>query len=567
MKYANWKVPPKGTVIPPDLLAAGCPPLLAAILCLRGFSDAASAREFLYGGAELLEDPLGLADMIPAVQRLSRAIANGEHVAVYGDYDVDGITAGCLLSDYLRSRGLTCELYIPDRLTEGYGLNTGAIDKLAGKGVTLIITVDCGVTNLEEAAYAASLGVDMIVTDHHECREALPDAEAVVDPKRPDNGPVGQALAGVGVAFKLVCAMDGDPMRVLERYGDLVAVGTVADVMPILGENRFITGYGLRKISRGQCRPGFRALLEETGAADKKLTAATVGFSLAPRINAAGRLGKTDLAIGLLETPDRRQAAELASSLCSRNRERQELELSIWKEAVDMLGPGRPERPIVLAGRHWHPGVIGIVASRLTDAYSVPAVMVCLDGDMGKGSCRSTGSFNLFEALAACSDCLEGFGGHAMAAGVTVRADRVDELRQRLGEYYMAHPDRTVPALEPDLRVEEPALLSMESVESLDLLEPCGNGNPRPLLYMDGVEVEQITPIGGGKHLRLRLGCFGESYDAVFFAQTAQNLGLRQGQRADIVFAPQINEFRGRRSVQLVLTDMRPHRSAEPARG
>jgi len=224
-----------------------------------------------------------------------------------------------------------------------------------------------------------------------------------------------------------------------------------------------------------------------------------------------------------------------------------------------MLGADRPETPIVLAAEGWHPGVIGIVASRLTDTYSVPAVMVCLDGDMGKGSCRSTGSFNLFEALASCADCLEGFGGHAMAAGVTVRRDRVDELRQKLGEYYMAHPDRSVPALEPDLRVEDPALLSMECVESLDALEPCGNANPRPLLYMEGVYVDAVTPIGAGKHLRLRLERFGEEYDAVFFSQTAAGLGVRAGQTADVVFVPQINEFRSRRSVQLVITDLRPH--------
>ena len=561
MKYANWKVPAESPVIPSALVSAGCTPLLAAILHLRGLSDAREAREFLEGGAELLADPLALADMIPAVQRLTMAVARGEHVAVYGDYDVDGITAGCLLSDYLRSRGLECELYIPDRMSEGYGMNTGAIDALGDKGVTLIVTVDCGVTNVEETAYAAARGIDMIITDHHECRDVLPEAEAVVDPKRPDNGPEGQFLAGVGVAFKVVCAMDGNAERMLERYGDLVAVGTVADVMPILGENRFITRYGLQQISQGRCRPGFRALLEEAGAADKRLTAATIGYSLAPRINAAGRLGETELAVGLLEAGERRRAGEYAAALCRKNRERQELEQAIWDQAVSMLGDVRPETPIVLAAEGWHPGVIGIVASRLSDAYSVPAVMVCLDGDTGKGSCRSAGSFNLFEALTACSDCLEGFGGHAMAAGVTVRRDRVDELREKLGAYYRDHPDRSVSALEPDLRVDDAALLSMECVESLDALEPCGNANPRPLLYMDGVRVAGVSPIGAGKHLRLRLEKFGEVYDAVFFSQTAAGLGVRAGQEADIVFMPQINEFRSRRSVQLVITDLRPHRA------
>ncbi len=559
MKYANWKVPARGPDISRALVASGCTPLLAAILQLRGLREPEQVRAFLYGGAEQLSDPLELADMIPAVQRLSRAIAVGEHVAVYGDYDVDGITAACLLTDYLRGRGLTCETYIPDRLNEGYGLNLSAIDMLCTQGVTLIITVDCGVTSLEETAYAAARGVDMIITDHHECREALPDAEAVVDPKRPDSAGAGDTLAGVGVAFKLVCAMDGDAGRMLERYGDLVAVGTVADVMPLLGENRFITSFGLRQIARGRCRPGFRALIQEAGVADKRLTASTIGYSLAPRINAAGRLGMTELAVRLLETEDRREAGALAAALCDQNRRRQELELGIWKEAAALLGDTRPTTPIVLAGEGWHPGVIGIVASRLTDAYGVPAVMICLDGENGKGSCRSTGAFNLYEALSACSDTLESFGGHAMAAGITVRADRVDELRARLGEYYLAHLDRTIPALEPEMRIEDPALLSMECVESLDRLEPCGNGNPKPMLYMENVLLSSVTPIGGGKHLRLSLNAFGQFFDAVFFSQTLDSLDVRQGQRADIVFAPQINEFRSRRSVQLVLTDLRRH--------
>lgn len=557
MKYANWNVPEHGAEIPPALLRAGCTPLLAAILHLRGFSDPAAAAAFLRGGAETLTNPLELTGMVDAVQRLTRAVAANEHIAVYGDYDVDGITAACLLTDYLRGRGLTCELYIPDRIHEGYGLNTAAIDTLAAKGVSLIVTVDCGVTNLEETAYAAGLGVDMIVTDHHECREALPEAEAVVDPKQPDSSGVGTSLAGVGVAFKLVCAMHGDAQEMLTRYGDLVAVGTVADVMPLLGENRFITRCGLQQIAAGNCRPGFLALSEEAGVRDKPFTAATVGFSLAPRINAAGRLGEPGLAVRLLEERDVRRAKTLAAELCRRNRERQELETEIWRQAVEALHGEQPDAPIVLAAENWHPGVIGIVASRLADAYSVPAVMICLDGETGKGSCRSAGSFNLFEALSACSDCLEGFGGHAMAAGVTVRRGRVNELRERLRDFYFAHPDRTLPALEADLLVDAPELLSMACVESLDELEPCGNGNPRPLLYMEDAALEAVQPIGGGKHLRLRLAKFGQVYDAVFFSQTAPALGARAGQRCDIVFAPQINEFHGRRSVQLVITDLR----------
>lgn len=259
----------------------------------------------------------------------------------------------------------------------------------------------------------------------------------------------------------------------------------------------------------------------------------------------------------LLEETDLRRARVLAAELCAKNRERQALETEIWREAVERLHGEQPDAPIVLASEGWHPGVTASVASRLTDAYSVPAVMICLDGESGKGSCRSTGSFNLFEALSACSDCLEGFGGHAMAAGVTVRRGCVDELRSRLREYYLSHPDRTLPALEADLLVDSPELLTMACVESLDELEPCGNGNPRPLLYMENVSLDSVQPIGGGKHLRLKLAKFGQTYDGVFFSQTAPALGARAGQCCDIVFAPQINEFHGRRSVQLVITDLR----------
>ncbi len=560
MKYANWKVPSAPPVIPGALLAAGCSPLLAAILELRGLGELDAAEDFLFGGAEQLNDPLTLEDMLPAVQRITRAIGCREHMAVYGDYDVDGITAACLLTDYLRGRGVRCETYIPDRLEEGYGLNTAAIDSLRAQGVTLIVTVDCGVTNLEETAYANSLGIDMIITDHHECREELPDAVAVVDPKRPDCRYPGTSLAGVGVAFKLVCALDGDAARMLERFGDLLAVGTVADVMPLTGENRYIIRRGLRKLADGNCRPGLIALMAETGAADKRLTAATIGYSLAPRINAAGRLGDTQAAVELLQTADRRRAADLARELCQKNRERQELELGIWEQALSALEGQRLDGPIVLAAEGWHPGVIGIAASRLTDAFSLPAVMICLDGDRGKGSCRSVGGFNLYSALTACSDCLEGFGGHAMAAGLTIRADRIDELRRRLGEYYRSHPAAYVPALEADLLVNDPALLSMECVESLDTLEPCGNGNPRPLLYLDGALLENVASIGSGKHLRLRVSKFGQAFECVFFSQTAEELGARPGQTVDLIFAPQINEFRARRSVQLVVSDLRPHR-------
>ena len=556
MKYSEWNIPSLPAEVPRELLDAGFTPLLAAILALRGMTTAQAAREFLYGGQELLENPLLLTDMPLAVWRITRAIQNHEKMAVYGDYDVDGITSACLLTEYLRSLDQECELYIPDRMEEGYGLNVAAISALHDRGVTLIITVDCGVTAIEETEFAASIGVDMVITDHHECRESLPDAVAVVDPKRPDCNYPTRNLAGVGVAFKLVCAMDGSSRRMLDRFSDLVAVGTVADVMPMVGENRFMIKAGMEKLQRSP-RPGLRALMVESGVMDKKLTAMTIGFSLAPRINAAGRLGQAPIAARLLMTHNPQEGRELADTLCSLNRERQELESGIWTQAVEILEKDPPTTPIVLASDHWHPGVIGIAASRLTEAYSLPTVMICLDGDRGKGSCRSYGDFNLFDALAACSEHLESFGGHAMAAGLNITRENIPAFKEALGEYYKHHIPKHVPQLDVDMCITDPDLLSMECVESLTLLEPCGNGNPRPLFCVEGAVLESIIPIGSGKHLRLRLGKFGNIYECVFFSMTQENLGASVGDRVDAAFYPQINEFRGRRSVQLLMTDLR----------
>ena len=557
MKYPNWKIPSAAPEVPEALRQAGYPPLLAALLARRGLTSPTEAEAFLYCGLQSLQDPRMLPDMALAVTRLEAAIAVGERTAVFGDYDVDGVTAGCLLTDYLRGRGLPCELYIPDRLEEGYGLNCAAIDALHARGVRLLVTVDCGVTALEEVRHAGALGMDVIITDHHECQAQLPQAVAVVDPKRPDAGPEGEHLAGVGVAFKLACALEGNSRRCLRRYADLVAVGTVADMMPLVGENRYIIRVGLDKL-REQPRPGLWSLLEEAGAAEKPLNAATIGFTMAPRINAAGRLGRCGAAVELLLETDAGRCRQLAADLCEMNWDRQAIESDIWDEAKDLLQQSPPTGPIVLAGDGWHQGVIGIAAARLAEAYQLPAIMICLDGEWGKGSCRSYSDFPLYDALAACSAHLEGFGGHAMAAGLTIRREALEDFRTAMAAYYREHPPRAVPALEAEIRVEEPGFLEMESVRALDLLEPCGSGNPRPLLCMTDVLVTAICPIGGGKHLRLTAEKFGRAYEAVFFSQTPETLGLREGQRADIMFFPQINSFRGRQSVQLLLTDLRP---------
>lgn len=558
MSYTRWKIPYGDAAAPRDLLDEGYSPLLAAVLCRRGMADPDSARRFIDCGEEVLGDAMAMKGMPQAVKRLRAAVDAREKIAVYGDYDVDGITSTCLLTDYLRSVGADCVSYIPDRLEEGYGVNTAAIERLHREGVSLIVTVDCGVTAVKETRYAASLGVDMIITDHHECPEELPDAVAVVDPKRADCAYPGRDLAGVGVAFKLLCAMEGDAGAVLSRCADLVAVGTIADVMPITGENRYIIKSGLEKLSRSP-RVGLRALIAESGLNERRISATNVGFTLAPRLNVSGRLGRAELAQELLLTRSRSEAETLAAELCQLNRDRQALETQIWDQAQAMLGKTAPSGPIVLCHEGWHQGVIGIVASRLAETYNVPAVMICLDGENGKGSCRSFGGFNLFDALGACSDCLCSFGGHALAAGLTIKRGSVDAFRRALGEYYRANPASGESVLDIDIRVDRPELLEMRCVEDLERLEPCGSGNPGARLCLCRAVLESVTPIGGGRHLRLRLGRFGRSYDAVYFSKTESELGVRAGDCVDAAFQAQINEFRLRRSVQLLITDLRAH--------
>jgi single-stranded-DNA-specific exonuclease len=557
MKYSEWIIPRDGAEAPSRLVAAGYAPLLAALLACRGIDSPELAHAFLDVGSEALPDPLLLRDMDAAAERLCRAVNNCERVAVFGDYDVDGITSACLVTLWLTEHGVTAFPYIPDRMMEGYGLSCAAIDTIAARGVSLIVTVDCGITAAQEASYARSLGIDMVITDHHECGASpLPEAVAVVDPKRPDSAYPNRELAGVGVAFKLLCAAEGGAERLLERYADLVATGTVADVMPLTGENRYLVKRGLAAMSAAP-RPGIAVLLSCSGAADRRLTASTVGFTLAPRLNAAGRLGRADVAVQLLMTDDEIQAETLAEELCRLNRERQELEQSIWEDARGMLSAQPPAAPIVLAREGWHQGVIGIAASKLSEEYSLPAVMICLDGDMGKGSCRSCGGFNLFDALSACSDCLEGFGGHALAAGLTIRRERVEDFRAAIAAYYEENPAPHGAALRCDLRIEDPDMLTLEGAEALEQLEPFGSGNARPTLCVTGAELERLTPIGGGKHLRLTL-CKGERrFECVLFARTEEELGLREGDAVDAAFYPQVNEFRSRRSLQLLITDLR----------
>ncbi len=559
MSDSVWKIPYKK----PDfrsLERAGIPPLVAVLLAARGITDPDAAAALLQSGPESLHDPLSVLGMASARDRVLRAIEGKERVTVFGDYDVDGITSTCLLTEYLRSCGVPCGWYIPDRDNEGYGLNCVALKKLQAEGTSLVITVDCGITAVEEAICAREIGLDLVITDHHECKDGLiPDACAVIDPKQPADPYPNPELAGVGVAFKLVCACHGSTEEILERYADLVAVGTVADVMPLTGENRYLVQRGLKKLDENP-RPGFAAMILEAGCTNKKPNSSFIGYTMAPRLNAAGRLGFTAKAEELMLTQNLAEAARLAAELNELNRQRQKIENEIWHDARGKLKDCPPDGPIVLASDDWHQGVIGIAASRLSEQYCVPTVMICLTGEKGKGSCRSYGNFNLYQALAACSETLEGFGGHALAAGLNIRRDAIGLFREAFRRYYQEHLPEPRPDVSCDLLLCDSSLLSLENVAALDLLEPYGSANPKPVFCISAVRLLSAYGVGPDRqHLKFRVEFDGRSFDGIFFSHRKEALGVRSGDLIDLAFTPQINEYMGARSVQLTAVAMRSH--------
>lgn len=558
VKYGIWNVSEPEMQAVNTLAQSGYNPLTAMVLASRGINNPRQAHDYLDCNCEL-PSPFLLTDMDIAAGRVGIALTCHEKIAVFGDYDVDGITATCLLTDFLRSNGASEVIsYIPGRLEEGYGLNPIALRHLAKQGVKLIITVDCGITAIEEAELCRELGMDLVITDHHECKERLPRAIAVVDPHRPDGGYPHKNLSGVGLAFKLACALSGDPEAMLKEYADMVCLGTVADVIPLLGENRVFVSRGLESL-RHTRRPGLIALMKECGCNPESLTATSIGFMLAPRINAAGRMGQIDLAVELFLTFDEERAAAVAKGLCDLNRQRQAVESDIYQQAVSMLPVDTPPEAIVLADESWHQGVVGIVASRIAEEYACPTFLICLDGDHGKASSRSHGGFNLFASLTALSPLLESFGGHELAAGFTIRREQIPEFRRQIStlaaDYYSGETLRTT--LDIDCAVT-PDLLTLKNIEALNALEPCGSGCPKPTLMLSNLVAERITMVGNGKHMRLRLRSGRMNFNAIFFSVNPAAVSIRQGDLVDVAFTPQINEYQGDRSVQLCVTDIRP---------
>lgn len=543
-----------------------CMPVVGQLLVSRGLTDRAAVEHFLSADLQELEDPFQMKGMEQACQVIGRAIRQHWPITIYGDYDVDGVTSTSTLMTYFRHIGCPADYYIPDRMEEGYGMNQEAVRRIAQRGAKLIITVDCGITAVQEVELAHALGMQVVVTDHHQCAEQLPQADALINPHQPGCTYPFQELAGVGVAFKLVCALHRSlggrvDESFLEYFLDIVSIGTIADVMPLLGENRMIVRRGLERIRTSE-RPGLRALLQHSGVQPgKKITAGTVGFTLAPRINAAGRVGSAQCAVQLLLTEDHVEAHGLAQQLCEENQLRQKTENDIMQQALAMLHEqgfdAARDRIVVLWHEGWHHGVIGIVASRINDIYHCPVILIALEGEEGKGSGRSIEGFHLFHALEHCGDLLARFGGHEMAAGLTVARSNLESLRVRLIKYAAAHltPEDLVPRLRVDARLQE-ADLQVQTVRDIARLEPYGVGNPMPVFRVDDLEIVDIVAISNDKHLRLLLRKGETTITAFAFSTRVEDFPFSRRDRIDVACTVDVNEYRGRESVQLVLKDV-----------
>ena len=538
----------------------GVPFFLAMLMNIRGLDDAAHLREFL-GEGEPLSDPFLLKDMDKAAARITRAVDNMEKIAVYGDYDADGVTSTAMLYSYLETRGADVIFYIPQREGEGYGMNIGAVEYLKEQGVSLIVTVDNGISSVQEVARANELGIDVVVTDHHRPQEILPDAVAVVDAYRPDDTSPYKHFSGVGIAFKLLMALEdgaGDVEDLLEAYSDLAAIGTIGDIVPLTGENRTLIRAGLERLSQSD-RPGVQALLENAGIAGKTLTSTNVAFTLVPRINATGRMGAPERAVRLLISGYEEEAEVLSEEICADNEERRRVEAEIAEAAfADIEAKGyMKDRVVVVDGENWHHGVIGIVASRVTERCGKPCMIISRGEIEAKGSGRSIEGFSLFEAICACGDLLIKFGGHPMAAGITLKPENIEAFRKRINRYAAEHfPQMPTQTVTLDCKLN-PAALSVSMAQSLTQLEPFGNGNPQPVFGLFNMELSNVTPVGGGGHLRLTLEKNGAVITAMRFNTKPEELPYHIGDKIDLAVQLEAREFRGQPSLTVIVRDMK----------
>lgn len=551
-------------------------PATAKLLWQRGYTTPELAGRFIRSEDGFFHDPFLMADMDKATERILAALDRNERVMIFGDYDVDGVTSVSTLYLFLTSIGISCDYHIPSRIGEGYGISTPAIDQIIEDGYTLMVSVDTGITAVNEIGYAARRGLETVVTDHHECHSDIPKAVAVVNPKRPDCSYPFKELAGVGVVFKLITALrmklneregiDENPFRsICNEYADLIATGTIADVMPLVDENRLIVKMGL-KLMEDRPRLGISALLDKAGVSKgKRITSATIGYTLAPRINAAGRLSEASIACELMLTEDHHKAECLAETLCDFNEQRRAEENAIAKEAAEMIAADYDfdRNPvIVLAKDNWHHGVIGIVSSRLTDKYGLPTILVSFDEEgMGKGSGRSVKGLNLVEALSAVSDTLEKFGGHELAAGLSVKRESFDAFCERINEYAREHFDHDAhsPTCLTDLELSA-GEIDLRLANQLYMLEPFGTDNPAPVFVICNATVTEIRGIGSNKHSRIGITKDNKAFGCVYFGMSPEEASFKKGDRVDVVFSLEINDYRGVTTPQINIRHILPDR-------
>lgn len=541
----------------------GVSPYAALIASTRGINTIDGAREFFGLNERKSVDPMDFPDMYAAVKRIQKALDEFERIAVYGDYDADGVTSTALLYSYLEMQGADVVYYVPNRHTEGYGLSYEAIDKLSMMGVKLIITVDNGISAVAEAKYIRELEMELIVTDHHLPSEALPQAVAVVDPHRTDCNLKFKDYAGVGVAYKLICALEGEENGITDSFVDLVTVGTVADVMPLIKENRELVRRGVNMLADSD-RIGIQALIEAAGLGSRKMTSTSVAFGICPRINAAGRMGSADRAIRLLLSDDYDEAMLLAQEINDENVTRQQTEQDILIQAVEQISENpewQYQNVLVVAGEGWHDGVVGIVASRLVEKYGKPTLVITIDGDDAKGSGRSIEGFNLYDAISHCSGCLTHFGGHTLAAGIGLKAADIDTFRTAINDYSDTI-EMPFPVQNIDFELN-PACVNTEMLETVEQLEPFGSGNPQPIFGLYNMTVTDIQPIGNGKHLRVVLERNGVSLQTVKFRTVQAEFPFVRGDVVDAAVGLEPNEYLGQIRVSILLKNIKLHDMVE----
>ena len=532
--------------------------LLATILANRGIVEEKQIDKFLHPKRSDFYNPYEMPDMEIAVNRIAKAIENKEKTIIYGDYDVDGITSVTVLKSFLEERGLKVDEYIPNRLNEGYGLNNKAVETIASQGYTLMITVDCGISAIEEVKYANELGIETIITDHHEPGNELPDALAVVDAKRKDNKYPFRNLAGVGVVFKLLQAIGmrlGLEEKEYLKYLDIVCIGTISDIVPLVDENRVIVKLGLKLVEQTK-NLGLRSILKSAGYS--KIDSTTISFGVAPRINASGRMGHQEDALKLFLSKEINEVNELTQKLNDYNRIRQETEKNIYAEAIKQIEKDNlaKRNTIVVMGKNWHHGVIGIVSSKITEMYFKPSILLCEEDDYGKGSGRSIPGFDLYEALTECKEFIDRFGGHSMAIGINIKKENFENFKDKLEEIAtQKHIEDIVPILKIDAQVSLDEI-SKDMVDSLKELEPFGEENKTPVFVFKNLKIDSIRALSEGKHLKLTLKDSKNIVNAIGFNLGELTNEYKIDDRVDVVGNLEINSFNGMENIQINIKDI-----------